>query len=421
MAVFDVGKVYVGNKEIWLKKFSGADPLNIYPQVKGFDIFENLDNHTLVANFFITDGIELINEYPLGGEETITVSIQTPSRQLLPYEFQIESIQGMKTNDASNLRMYMLRCVTRDYLKNSFTVFSKRYTDMKYDEALTQLIQTDAGFGTPLITIEKTKGKFDYVVNTKRPFQIVDVIKERAVSQKYKSSLFVFYQDWQGYHFQTVEKLIKEREVGDKKFFYDTGNRNVDYEKIINVRNILSYETMAQGQQIKKVKAGAMRTQIREFDLHRGTYYPKEEYINPAHHKVYEATDDKLDLNSPPFNGYTTAMPAITRMAMKDGLRPEMEHNKNIHWQRPFMERLNQYGLRVRVYGDTNIRVGDKVEINLPEISGLTRKPKKNKIFSNNYIVTGLKHRLDKNENNDFNHTMVMELRKPNQFGEELG
>jgi hypothetical protein len=36
-------------------------------------------------------------------------------------------------------------------------------------------------------------------------------------------------------------------------------------------------------------------------------------------------------------------------------------------------------------------------------------------------MITALKHRCDKNEANEFVHTMVYELRKPDQFGKSLG
>lgn len=422
----EVGSVKIGDKEIWLTKFSGGDPLNIYSQVKSFDIYESLDNNTIVADFYLADGIELPNKYPLGGEERIRLSLQTPGRSTITYKFVIDSVIAMKTNDQSNMRSYALRCVTEDFLKNSSTVYTKRYMDMNYDDAVQMVVETDLGASVPLVTVEATKGKFDYVVNAKRPFQVIDLIKERAVSgEGYKSSYFVFYQDNEGYHFQTVEKLIKDRKPGaeGKQFFYETGNKSQDYEKALNVRNILSYETMHQGNQVQKVARGAMRNQFREFDIYRGTYFLKTEYVNSADHKIFEATDDKNDLNSPDFNAFTSKLPAITRMTVKDGLRPEMEHNKNLTYQRPFIERLSQYGVRVRVYGDTDLKVGDVIKLNIPEIYGHSGngKPKKAEIFSENYIVTALKHRCDMQDKNDFQHYIVMECRKPNQFNKELG
>jgi len=360
----------------------------------------------------------------MGGEELVELGIQTPGKGVCNYKFFIESIKAMTTNDESNMRSYLLRCTTKDFLKNSCTVYTKRYKDKPYDAALREVINTDLGAQEPLMTVEATKGKFDYVVNQKRPFQVVDLIKERAVSAEgNKSSIFTFYQDADGYHFTTIEKLITERKGGaeSKTFVADTSNKIANYEEVINVRNILAYETVTQGSSVDKVLDGAQYTQIREFDLHRGSYYDMQEYINPAHHGAFKKTDASNDFHSGDYNGFTTKLPGVTRMAFKDDTRPEMEHNKNIHWARGFIPRMNQYGVRFRTYGDTDMRVGDIIKLKLPIISGTTGSRPQNKIFSQNYIVTNLKHVLQKTDQGRFEHFLVMEVAKPNQYGRPLG
>lgn len=424
MQAADAGEVIIVGDKIALKKFNGSGNLNIHNLVTKFEIVESLDTHTVTADFYLSEGIDLPNEYPMGGEETIEVKIQTPGRGVCNYKFFVESVRAMRTNDESNMRSYILRCTTKDFLKNSFSVYTKRYKDKLYHEALAEVITQDLGAEFPLVTVESTKGKFDYVVNEKRPFQVVDIIKERAVSAEGNlSSIFVFYQDWKGYHFTTVEKLIEERKGGaaGKEFFADTNQRIADMGDAINVRNILSYETTSQGSSVDKVMKGAMYTQIREYDLHRGTYYPLKEYINPAHQGAFKKTDDAIDFNSGEYNSYTTALPGVTRMAVKDGTRPEMEHNNNIHWGRGFTPRMFQYAVRFRTYGDTDMRVGDVVKLKLPVISGTTGSRPQSKIFSQNYIVVNLKHVCQKQHLGKFEHFLVMDVAKPNQYGRPLG
>jgi hypothetical protein len=424
MIAKDAGEVNIIGEEINLYNFSKGKKLNIHNMVSRWELYESLDNHTITADFYMSEGIDLPSEFPMGGEEVIEIKIQTPSRDTCVYEFFVESVVGMKTNTESNMRSYILRCTTKDFLSNAVKVYTKRYKDLLYHEALTECIQQDLGATTPLVTIESTKGKFDYVVNNKRPFQVVDVIKERAVSAEgNKSSVFVFYQDNKGYHFQTVEKLIEDRKGGadGKEFVYDTSNRIINYDEVINVRNILQYETVGQGSSVRKVMKGAMYNQVREFDLYRGTYFKKEEYINPGMHTMFKKTDDPNDFNSGDYNGFTTEMPGVTRMAIKDDTRPEMEHNANIHFARAFYERMFQYRVRCRVYGDTSIRVGDVIKLKLPIISGTTGSRPQGKVFSEKYIITNLKHVGSKVDSGRFEHFMVFECAKPNQFTQPLG
>jgi hypothetical protein len=415
--VYDVSDVIITGDQILLFDFKKTKFQNIYNLVKSVDIYESLNNYTLQADFYIADGIELLNYFPIAGEEHILLSFETPSRAMITYEFFVTSIVAQKSNDQSNLKTYILRCVTKDYLKNSHTLFSKRYTNMDYDAALNTVIKQDLKSSKPL-NVESTKGKFDYVVNGVRPLQVVNLITERAVSAKYKSSFFVFYEDNQGYHFTTIEKLIEERKSGaaDKEFVYDTSNRLNDYEKVINFRNILSYETLTQGTTVDKVKSGAFKNQVREFDISTGDYYNKYEYVNPSDQMSFQKTDNVFDFNSDAFNAEVIDMPATSKMVLKDGKRPDMKHNEVIHMKRAFFDRIQQYGLRIRVYGDTSIRVGDIIKASLPDISGVTVEPEQQKIYSENYIIIGLKHILDQKVNAKFEHYMILDIRKPNMF-----
>lgn len=420
--LIDVGDVKVS--EIMLYNFNMTKELNIYPQVKGIDIFESVDSYSVVGELYIADGIDLINNFPIGGEEIITVTLETPERTEITYEFMVESIAGMSINAMGNTKSYKLRCVTRDFLKNAATIFTRRYTGLKYHEALAECIMTDLESEVQLASLEDTKGKFDYVVNGVRPFQVIDLIKERAVSNEgNKSSTFVFYQDRDGYHFETIERLIKDRkeEASEKTFYYDTSNRAADSHKVINARNILTYDVLTQGSSIDKVKNGAMRTQYREFNFTRGTYYILNEYNNSTDHAVFEATDDAYDFNSADFNEFTSATPAVTKMLVRDGMRPEMEHNRNLHYQRAFIQRLKQYVVRIKVYGDTGIRVGDVVNLQIPETVGTTAEPKISERFAENYIVLNLKHHLQKKKDGEFEHFLIMDCAKPNQHGRPLG
>jgi hypothetical protein len=415
--IYDVSDVIISDNKITLYNFSRSKFLNIFNLVRSFDIFESIYNHSLRADFYIVDGIELLNYFPIAGEEYIEISFQTPNKKILTYEFLVESVIAQKSNDQSNAKLYVLRCVTKDYLTNSYTFYSKRYTNLNYDEAINNILREDLKTSKNIV-VETTKGKFDYVVNGIRPFQVIDLICERAVSAKYKSSLFYFYEDNEGYQFTTLEKLIKERKPGaiNKHYFYPTSNRASPYEKVINFRNILSYETMMQGSSIEKIKSGSLRNEVREFDILTGDYYSKFEYNNPSDHLNFEKTDNSEDMNSSLFNQTVTQMPATRKMVVKDGLRPNMEHNENLHFKRAFGDRILQYGLRLRVYGDTDIRVGDVIKVSIPDISGITVEPEQQKIYSENFIITEMKHRLDQKENKNFEHYMILEVRKPNMY-----
>lgn len=402
---------------IKLQNFDRQKDYDITFLVNSINIYESLLNTSLSADIYLVEGVELINRFPIIGEEYVVLSLQTPDREKIEFEFFVDSIQRVQQDENSTIRYYLLHCVTDDHLKNSYNTFSKRYTDIDYDAA----VQTTMSIleASKPVNVEKTKGKFDFVVNNVRPFQVIDLIKERAVSKNFKSSKFFFYEDHKEYNFTTLERLIQERKglIGDLTFKFDVTQQAVDIQERQQWRNILSYEINNIGSSTKKIKSGRIRNQIRQFNILDGTYYDSYEYVNSKDQGNFEQIDGKnVDFNTESFNLTAESKPGRVSMVIKDGLRPEMEHNKNIHYKHAYEEKISQFSLNIRVYGDTNLRVGDIVKIESPEVVGSSSDKERNKQknYEGNYIVFSQRHRVDREgSDNYFRHYMDLDLRKP--------
>lgn len=403
--------------EIRLQNFNRQKDYDITALVESINIYESLVNASLSADIYLAEGVELIDRFPIIGEEYITLSLQTPDREKINFEFFVDSIQKVQQDENATMRYYLLHCVTDDHLKNSFNTYSKRYTDIDYDAAV-QMTMSILG-ASKSVNVEKTQGKFDFVVNNVRPLQVIDLIKERAVSSKFNSSKFFFYEDHKEYNFITLEKLIQDRKglVGDFTFKFDVTQQAVPIEDRQQWRNILYYQINNMGSSTRKVKTGRMRNQIRQFNILDGTYYDSYEYVNSKDQGNFEQIDGKnVDFNTESFNSTVESKPGRISMVVKDGLRPEMEHNKNIHYKHAYEEKISQFGLNIRVYGDTNLRIGDVVRLKSPEVVGSASEKERNeqKNYEGNYIVLSQNHRIERQGNdNYFRHYMDLDLRKP--------
>jgi len=416
-SVKEPGSVEV--ESIKITTFTGGNPQEIKHLVVGMDIFESLDNYTITADIFVSEGIELLNFLPAGAEEKLTFTIKTPaSGKLITYNFFVESITNIKSNDMSNLKSYVLRCITMDALNNTKTVYTKRYRDMEYDASLIEVIRQDLGSGKPLNTPDKTKGFFDYAVNRVRPFQVVDLICERSVSTKYKGSDYIFYEDNEAYNYCTIEWLIENRKPKAKsfEFIYPTSKLNDPVDKRINHRNILKYEIYDQGDDMNHVRQGAHKNKYLQFDILHGDYFKFKQYVNSSDHMQFKKTDKPFDVHSAAYNSHVETLPGFTRMLPTDSTRPQMQINDNMHLKQGFRRKAYQYGLNIRVYGDTNLLVGDLIHLKIPEISGLTVDPPDQEVYSGNYLVKTIRHLLDKRKDSsgEFEHFMVLDCRRPN-------
>jgi len=419
----DAGSVEI--EEIKITTFTGGNPQDITHLVMGMDVYESLENYTLSCDIFVTEGIDLLNFLPAGAEEKITFSIKTPqSGKKIIYNFFVESITDIQGNDMSTMASYVLRCVSQDAIKNSKTLYTKRYKDMEYIDALDEVCKKDLGISKGLDKPDPTKGFFDYAVNRVRPFQVIDLICERSVSAKYKGSEYIFYEDNEMYRFLTIEYLIETRKPKAKafQFEYPNAKRNDPAEERLSHRTILKYEILDQGDDMNKIKVGAHRNKYVEFDILHGDYVFKQEYINTSHHMLFQKTDSPHDTHSTPYNSYAEAEPGFVRLALKDGTRPEMQINKNMHYKTGFRHKVFTYGMNIRVYGDTNLMVGDLIELKIPEITGTTVEPPEQETYSGNYIVRSIRHLIEKRKEGQgqFEHFMILDCRRPN-LKKELG
>ena len=69
----DAGSVELDS--IKITTFTGGNPQEIRHLVTGLDVFESLDNYTIVCDIIVSEGIELLNFLPAGGEEKISFKI----------------------------------------------------------------------------------------------------------------------------------------------------------------------------------------------------------------------------------------------------------------------------------------------------------------------------------------------------------
>lgn len=401
---------YVNFEKVTIRSIgSSSDGIDLRAFITNINVYESIHSTSVTAEISISDGNDLYTQLPIIGEEEITIEFTTPGRdETNSYIFLVNEISNLTINTQGTRRLYTLKCVSKEFLLNMCSLYSKRY-DTPYHTAVQDILSSNLNTEKD-IDVEPSKGIFDMMVNNKRPFQVIDLIKMRAVSANHEKSSYMFYEDKNGYHFISIEKLIEDRKaaIGDKQFFYNQNkNASIDTD---NIRSILMLVTDTSSNNIRNISQAGLKSETRVIDILTGniekaTYEYSEEYVK---------TDDAVKSHSSEYLDMFGKKPSKKFFMIKDGTRKENYHNSNMAKKIGYNTRLSNIKSRMRTYGDTDIVPGDVITLHMIEVSGSDTEARQNRpssIITGNYLIESLKRNFNQTIRG-FEHYMDMTISK---------
>ena len=204
----DTNPYLVGVDEITMTKFDGRDEMSIKPQVVETVIYQSIFSPTIKATLLLNDYVNLLNNYPMVGEETITLTLKQrrPDDEQITYtvEFVVSAIRDIIVNDGGRQLIYSIDLVSKEAFNNAKTRVSKAYYD-NVEAIVRDLLKSYLKSSKDLIlydtaeqrTEEKTvtKKTRKYVVPNITPFAAIKFLTKYAVSDEDKKNYtYMFYE-----------------------------------------------------------------------------------------------------------------------------------------------------------------------------------------------------------------------------------
>lgn len=400
-------------KSLTLNSEDGCRHYDILQQAQRIDIFESIMSPTVYAEIYISDGIGLLNSFPIIGEEYIEIEFSTPSTSCTSkYKLFVNEIVGRTADDNNRSENYTLQCVSREVILNSILLFNKKYKQ-EASEIVRDIFETQLKDEKELVYVEPTRGIEEVLITRMQPFKAIDMVRRRATSKKYISSSFVFYETAKGFYFSTVEGLFARNRdsIGDKVFFFDK-KPNVD-SSAVDIRNIIAYQQVSSGSTVSKLQGGAFTNVVKRLDLFTGQYTAIPYTINKANDQLETAEGTGAPgLNTSSFITKRNKKPAKEFLVPFSSDKNDVQLAQKIAVQTSFAELIASDLVRIHIYGDSAVTAGDVIECKFPEIQGLTKEPSLNRLHSGKYMVSSLRHMISLGDR--YHHTMSAELIKGN-------
>ena len=401
-------KVY----DIKITNANGTDTKDIRGQLLTMSIYEDIQEPTIYAEILLVDQISLISKLPIVGEETVVISFKTPSRdEITTYNLRVFNISGEAVQDSNKGSVYKLQCVSEEHFVGSVLNIEKAYKDI-ISNIVTDILVNNLKT-TKQLDIEPTKGLIPWVIPRMNPFQAIDHVRQRAISQVPTGGVFVFYEDQMGIHFRSIESLIEmgQQTINSRVFTYDPATKEDTLRHTHAFRNMINYEHLKKTDTVMKLASGVFNNITKSYDIHTKAFGETIFKLAEQSNKIVTGQTKASLPNSGEFIENYSNMDQYKFFAPKDISKGTDYTTDYMGYKQSFATLFNQNIVRAFVHGDNYLKIGDMVTLQLPETSGIKTTDKKDRQYSGNYLITKLRHMIYM-EDRKFKHKVSFDCNK---------
>ena len=193
------------------------------------DYYESIDSPTVSMNITFIDIDQVISRKGISGGEYIDVTIQIDGFDDFKltqkkHNLMLNSVRNIITE--TNKQVATLEFVSVESIINETARVNKKYSGNVSQTVFELLIGDKKGIQTKKkLDKHEATNSYSFVGNLKRPFDTVQWLCPKTQSST-KNFGFLFYENFDGYHFKSIEKLMEQ----EPSFTYTYTDKPYDKE-----------------------------------------------------------------------------------------------------------------------------------------------------------------------------------------------
>ena len=435
-----------------LKNVDGSKSIDISSLMIDISIYEDIFAKTLYGVVALKDAINLMNGdmgFPIVGEEFLELTYEINDTPSIFKRFAVNIIKQVNIDKMQKSRTYAIEFCSEEHLIDAVTLVQKSYrqTPISFmaEDILKSYLKVDKELPGPTgngkkkktYDIQKTRGNQNIIIPRLTPLEALDFLAKRSIAELgFTSATYLFFENGDGFNFCDIEYLIKRGK--DKRaanpatyqYYYQTPNvKNTEGEKLddsTKFKNIINMVQSHKFDTIEKIKNGYFESSMLVYDFNAKKLtetiykfldkypsmntlgdggvnsvseksYPENsiDFINKVTKEANTATHNFLDIFHLAKSNPSTDRHSKVFFIPKDSTQPETYLDQIYANRASYMTRFAQNMFTAEVYGDPNIKAGDVILIDLPEIIGTTEAVgKKDKYLSGYFMITTINHKI---------------------------
>ena len=204
-------------KELLVYTSSGA-VLNLRNAIQSINIYESMFSTSLSGSITILDVDDIATLGPIIGQEYMKLRLTTPDLDEDEIDFTNTTFAIYKVvsriSGSQNAQLLTLSFTTPELLKNNRTRLSRSYTDT-IDNIVESVLTDETSINTiKNIYIEETSGIRKIIAPNINPYNFITNLATEALSKKYGSPHFFFFENTKGIHFKSIESMLSGDGIG---------------------------------------------------------------------------------------------------------------------------------------------------------------------------------------------------------------
>lgn len=401
-----------------IEPLGGGTAVDVTNSLLSLDYFEDILSPCVTMTMQLANSSTLFNLLPLRGGERVAIDIETGLGGFtLDSEYSMFVVKVSDINPQTNREIITIHMVSREGLTNETARCQKKYTgNIKntVEDILKNVLITSKYKNE---NIESTGNEYNFIGNLKKPFHVLVWLGPKSVPATSSSGNsgnensgqakgvagFLFFENKEGFNFKSIDSLVSKTKIGSSssdtkditKYFYTQVNEGLN-EK--NDFKILNFSFEKNIDLMKSLRVGMYVNKTYFYDL----------YTNTLSQYVYTLKDEmqnKLGTNeiSVP-DEYAESISRIMFRVSDRGVLSEdevtKESGRDITDMAKSYSRYNilfTQALNMIVPCNVNLKAGDVIYVELPEVSR-SKEKEADKEVSGNYLIKELRHHFEGNQ-----------------------
>ena len=393
-------------------------------KVVNVTIFEDIENPYLTGNISFIDDHNVQNLLPLIGQELLKLEIRTPSMgkpdEIIKSLFYIKSLASTLEINV-DMKIISFEFVSLEAMENRRKTMHRTLTG-SFSSMVATILRTDLK-STKDFYVDPTAGIKKIIATGVSPIFLINSFVEQAVSQKFGSPTYMFFETLEGFHFRSLESLYKEDIIMNYTTDSEGGftERERGYANVLTELNKIRKSSLNNGNDsLTDSIIGAYGSKVITHDIFNKTY-------SQTGYNYFESFEFEKHINY--FQGGKQS-PIFSAVAIDDNkstaadrpvktfLRPvsfnDIASRSNAHftnssgrhdfggydpdsWITKRTSMINNFDAieaNIEVAGNTAVRAGDMVNLTLPSNapSKQTKENKVDRFYRGAFLVRNVKH-----------------------------